>query len=694
MSPGARARGAHRPARSRGVRGVLLAVAALVLALLVAPAAHAAPGDLVLDGRGFGHGRGMAQWGAQGAGIRGLTHQQILGFYYPGTTLGTVPGASVRVLLRTRASSAVVESAVAVVDSATGLRAELPAGAVVTAARTTAGGVRVTGSTALTDPRWSDGVAGPVRLEGSGLTWLRNSDGTAVGYRGDLVVHAETTSGVAVVNSLDRELYLYSVVSKEMPAYFEPAALRSQAVAARSYSTFDCSGGDPRADLRPTTDCQVYGGRATRSAGGAVTSVEQSSVRSAVDATARVVVLRSGSPLRTEFSSSNGGRTAESVLGPAKDDPYDGVDPRNTNHEWTTTVPASRVEAAFPAIGTFTALEVRTRSGGGEWGGRAEEVAVHGTGGTVVTTGLDVRLRLGLRSTWFEPQVSGTPLSDVLLYRPDSGSRQVLDVLPGGDFRTLSTGGWSAGWDVTALEADGTPGAEALLYDPVTGSHAVVDARPDGLTPTLWTGTWSTGWDATAIEADGTPGSELLLYRASSGSRHVLDVLPGGGFRTLATGSWSAGWDVEAVESDGSVRSEVLVYNPDRGYRYLLDVLPGGGFRTLDGGPWSTGWDITPMEADGTAGSELLLYRSSSGSRQVLDVLPGGFRTLSSGTSWTTDWDITAFEADGSAGSELLLYRASSGSRQVLDVLPAGFRTLSSGSSWTTGWDVTALDAG
>jgi len=39
------------------------------------------------DGRGFGHGVGLCQWGAQGKAIKGWSAEQILGFYYPGATL-------------------------------------------------------------------------------------------------------------------------------------------------------------------------------------------------------------------------------------------------------------------------------------------------------------------------------------------------------------------------------------------------------------------------------------------------------------------------------------------------------------------------------------------------------------------------------------------------------------------------------
>ena len=48
-------------------------------------------GDFVLVGGGWGHGAGMSQYGAQGAGLLGCTATQILTTYFPGTSITTVP---------------------------------------------------------------------------------------------------------------------------------------------------------------------------------------------------------------------------------------------------------------------------------------------------------------------------------------------------------------------------------------------------------------------------------------------------------------------------------------------------------------------------------------------------------------------------------------------------------------------------
>lgn len=46
--------------------------------------------SIIVNGRGFGHGVGMSQWGAKGMADRGFKVAEILQFYYPGTTLTPV----------------------------------------------------------------------------------------------------------------------------------------------------------------------------------------------------------------------------------------------------------------------------------------------------------------------------------------------------------------------------------------------------------------------------------------------------------------------------------------------------------------------------------------------------------------------------------------------------------------------------
>jgi stage II sporulation protein D len=48
--------------------------------------------DLTINGRGYGHGIGMCQWGAIGRARAGQNYRTILETYYPGTTIGRIAG--------------------------------------------------------------------------------------------------------------------------------------------------------------------------------------------------------------------------------------------------------------------------------------------------------------------------------------------------------------------------------------------------------------------------------------------------------------------------------------------------------------------------------------------------------------------------------------------------------------------------
>jgi stage II sporulation protein D len=48
--------------------------------------------DLTINGRGYGHGIGMCQWGAIGRARAGQDYRRILETYYPGTTIGRIAG--------------------------------------------------------------------------------------------------------------------------------------------------------------------------------------------------------------------------------------------------------------------------------------------------------------------------------------------------------------------------------------------------------------------------------------------------------------------------------------------------------------------------------------------------------------------------------------------------------------------------
>ena len=129
-----------RPApSSRPLRRVAGLLAGIALAgVVTAPPAAAeevverpADGLFAVQGHGWGHGRGMSQWGAQGAASLGRTAEEIVSFYYPGTARGVVAPAPIRVLLQGDDGADLQvhpATGLSVTDVASGATAVLPSG--------------------------------------------------------------------------------------------------------------------------------------------------------------------------------------------------------------------------------------------------------------------------------------------------------------------------------------------------------------------------------------------------------------------------------------------------------------------------------------------------------------------------------------------------------------------------------------
>ena len=86
----------------RAVRRFGLLALFVALGSIPAPSAGAAVPVVVVDGRGWGHGVGMAQDGAFWMGTDGASRDQILEHFYPGTGRGSNTGV-VRVVVHVAA---------------------------------------------------------------------------------------------------------------------------------------------------------------------------------------------------------------------------------------------------------------------------------------------------------------------------------------------------------------------------------------------------------------------------------------------------------------------------------------------------------------------------------------------------------------------------------------------------------------
>ena len=407
----------------------LLAVsltAALALALIPTSSARAeevyprpSTGAYALSGHGFGHGIGMSQWGANGAAARGLTYQQILAFYYPGTTVSVVANSAIRVRLAADAGSVRVSATAglaAVLSS--GVSTTLPAGATQWRLVQTGSGLQLqalrAGAWAAVALGGSTSIATPVRfVSPSGLIRVWRGDNTSTDYRGSVAAlpTGSPVTSVTTVLTLPLESYLRGVVPRESPSSWPAAALQSQAVAARSYAVAAMRRSAARSsDVCDTTACQVFGGTTAYSSGGVATPREVTTTDAAVTATAGRVLVSQGAVATTMYSSSNGGWTVAGGASylTAHADPYDGAAPGDSQHSWSASLPVSSLEAAFPVIGALQRLVVVSRDGNGEWGGRVLTVRLEGSAGVVTTTGARIAAARpyptysnGMHSNWF-----------------------------------------------------------------------------------------------------------------------------------------------------------------------------------------------------------------------------------------------------------------------------------------------------
>jgi stage II sporulation protein D len=326
---------------------------ATMLVALVVPAAGTAGTVFLLDGRGWGHGVGLSQWGAEGYARNGYGYRQILAHYYPHTVVAVVHPRPVRVLLAHGLQSVRIGStAPFLVVDRTGRKVHLPAGQ-----RLVSTALRVRGLHLRPPVRFEPG-AEPLELEYSG-------------YRGDFVVRRKA-AGLQVVNNLPLDRYLRGVVPGEVPTGWHQAAYKAQAVASRSYTLATLKPGK-EFDAFDDTRSQVYEG----------IRGERPATNVAIGATAGEVLTYHGAVVPGFYFSSSGGRTSsvhdawpQSRQVPylvSVPDPYDYISP---HHVWPTTMlTASQIGAKLGLRGVTDAVVTRNSSG------RAASVRVHAASG-------------------------------------------------------------------------------------------------------------------------------------------------------------------------------------------------------------------------------------------------------------------------------------------------------------------------
>ncbi|MDB5097651.1 MAG: SpoIID/LytB domain protein [Cyanobacteria bacterium RYN_339] len=255
-------------------------------------------------------------------------------------------------------------------------------------------------------------IQGPNGKQGlfSGSLWLSPVSGAGIPlvfarrhwYRGVLELKP-TGSGLNVVNRVPLEQYLYGVVPSEIPRSWPMAALKSQAVAARSYAIANLGKHRSRGfDVCDSDDCQVYTGA----------SVENTSTNGAVDGTRGEVLVSGGKVIAAYFCSSAGGYTEnsedvwvrkESFIRAVPD--YDQNSPHYT---WYKNVSASSLAASLSRQGVNVGPLVTVTPLQRSYSGRVKTVQVVGQNGSRVVSGENFRIAAGLASTLFNVSARGS----------------------------------------------------------------------------------------------------------------------------------------------------------------------------------------------------------------------------------------------------------------------------------------------
>lgn len=230
-----------------------------------------------------------------------------------------------------------------------------------------------------------------VRAGGSPIIVFNRTELGAVGRNGLTMIDGYSYRGGAemlyagggvmtVINVVNFNDYLCGVVPKEMPSYFEPEALKAQAVCARNYAMMNMGRYDSYGfDVTDDVNCQVYGGL----------SAETERTTTAVRETNSDLLMYGDEPVCTYFSSMSGGRTEACRDVWSADIPYlQGVDDPYEDTEnigggvWEVRLTPQEIASALSAwginIGTVTDMYVAENTAAGG----VKKLTVVGTGGS------------------------------------------------------------------------------------------------------------------------------------------------------------------------------------------------------------------------------------------------------------------------------------------------------------------------
>ena len=223
------------------------------------------------------------------------------------------------------------------------------------------------------------------------------------------------------VEEMDLGTYLVGVVRAEMPASFEPEALKAQAVAARTYTLYKIQTGGNHGDTADictdSTCCQAYiSEERARSNWGDSADDYEAKIEAAVRETDGQAILYGGVPILAVFHSSSAGLTRAAGEVWMNDLPYlqavespeetDRIPNYYSRVEFTAADCKAKLLAVFPEADLSGPVSGWLKNAVTDSAGSVETVEVGG----VTVKGAQVRTALGLRSACFEWETQGEKL--------------------------------------------------------------------------------------------------------------------------------------------------------------------------------------------------------------------------------------------------------------------------------------------
>ena len=362
------------------------------------------PNEFRMFGGGFGHGLGLSQWGAFGLAKQGWGPTKILRHFYSGTRvvqrdgpenlrIGLVQGADA---VRLEAESGKVELRLG--DPGGEVVASIPSGE-TWQVRAAGNDYRIVDGSGTT----VDTVGGPsnplfavyahsrVRIPEAGHAYNRGS----IGF--DLYSCDAGECVMRLVLTVNPQGYLYGL--GEVPSSWPMSAMKTQAVAARTYAFTKAAASQHRA----VCDCALYASSFDQVYAGWDKEGGADGDRwvAAVRRTDGEVVVEGGTTIQAFYMSSSGGYTEnnENVWGGSPISYLRGVcDPgdyttSNPNAVWQETFSPSQVTQDLGlGIGTVTGFSNIDRG----VSGRIMSVTVEGATGETSISGSTLRSALGL----------------------------------------------------------------------------------------------------------------------------------------------------------------------------------------------------------------------------------------------------------------------------------------------------------